>query len=496
MVSPNLSPIRQQQNQLSSSTSTLQGSFKQHRAVNSSGKDRSLKLPVNDDMSLSPSSAVFAKSIIFMDVGGDSNEIIADLDDDGPGKGFRSSKELQDLSFCEEIIDHDHHNHHKREEFYKRASLGIKKISQTSKIFVFNDLNFLGDDDFETVNEISKLVQSKIEMAINSNDRTMDDPHMQKYYVSTKLQDNIDYDICTKGYTTEIQLNTSKPFLTSLIETTTDTGYQTNNGTCGNGSTSINSAQSSSNPSMMIMDTTSNNNTNNVNSIDINSMLAFNRLIKTKNPAISIEIEDTKENNHEKSLAAKKADLLNLKNSLKSIIATSSKRPFNSSDVNKSLVSSQPKSSIKNKNKNSNSISLNSLENIIQPFRDKFNSSSHFKPIKKASVSQAVNPRKVNFIKSKSSIEEPDKNSDDRPPLCKLYKSRSETGSRLVNEEQLAMCSSDISMCTLNNSNIKSVSIYELDDDEKLVKKKHELDSQYMDQSILMNKITPSEIFE
>ncbi len=285
-----------------------------------------------------------------------------------------------------------------------------------------------------------------------------------------------------------------------MIETTTDTGYQTNNGTCGNGSTSINSAQSSSNPSIMIMDTTNSNN-NNVNCSDINSMLTFNRMIKTSNAAMSIGIEDFKENNHcgsnvvEKSLATKKADLLNLKNSLKSFIAASSKRPLNSNDRNKSLLC-QPNSSTKAKNPNS--ISLNSLENIIkhEPFTENFNSSSHFKPIKNAAISQAINPRKVNFIKSKSGLEQQDKNNDYRPPSCKMYKSRSETGERLINEEQPVTCSSDISMCTLNNSNVRSVSIYELDDDEKMVKKKHELDSQYMDQSILLNKITPSKKFK
>ena len=113
MISPNLSPIRQQHNQLSTSTSTLQGSsFKQ------TGRDRTLPPLVSEDMNVSSSSAVFARSIIFMDIGGDNNEIVADL-------GLRGSKEIQDLSFCEEIIGHDHHNHYKREEFYKRVSLGI-----------------------------------------------------------------------------------------------------------------------------------------------------------------------------------------------------------------------------------------------------------------------------------------------------------------------------------------------------------------------------------
>ncbi len=121
MISPNLSPIRQQQNQLSTSTSTLQGSsLKQQRVVNSSNKDRTLPPHVIDDMNVSSSSAAFARSIVFMDVGDD--EIVADL---GEGDRFRSSKEIQDLSFCEEVIGYEHHNHYKREEFYKRVSLGI-----------------------------------------------------------------------------------------------------------------------------------------------------------------------------------------------------------------------------------------------------------------------------------------------------------------------------------------------------------------------------------
>ncbi len=37
----------------------------------------------------------------------------------------RSGNELVNCSFSEEIVGYDHHNHYKREEFYKRVSLGI-----------------------------------------------------------------------------------------------------------------------------------------------------------------------------------------------------------------------------------------------------------------------------------------------------------------------------------------------------------------------------------
>lgn len=53
------------------------------------------------------------------------------------------------------------------------------------------------------------------------------------------------------------------------------------------------------------------------------------------------------------------------------------------------------------------------------------------------------------------------------------------------------MNSSDVSMSTLNNSNAKAT---DLDECEQLIIKKHELDSLYIDQSLLMNKVAPSKL--
>lgn len=128
LSSPNLSPIRLQE----TSEPTLHGSasHSKKKLIHSSNKETlvkddnkspSIRAPsAGDDMNMS-SSSVFAKSIIFMDVG--ENNAVADLDD---STMFRNpiAQDLQNCSFDQEIHDYEHHNHHKREEFYKRVSLG------------------------------------------------------------------------------------------------------------------------------------------------------------------------------------------------------------------------------------------------------------------------------------------------------------------------------------------------------------------------------------
>ena len=112
----------------------------------------------------------------------------------------------------------------------------------------------------------------------------------------------------------------SKPFLTSMIETTTntfnqdsqDTGYQTNNAI----STSNNSAQSSSNPSMMIMDTTNNNNNNNNNltNSDITSNCIFSSVVagnkkSVNSTPINIDMYAENEKENESSLIMESRDV-------------------------------------------------------------------------------------------------------------------------------------------------------------------------------------------
>ena len=57
------------------------------------------------------------------------------------------------------------------------------------------------------------------------------------------------------------------------------------------------------------------------------------------------------------------------------------------------------------------------------------------------------------------------------------------------------MNSSDVSMSILNNSTRSNAKAADLDECEQMIIKKHELDSLYIDQSILMSKLAPSKIF-
>lgn len=267
---------------------------------------------------------------------------------------------------------------------------------------------------------------------------------------------------------------------------------------------------------MMIMDTTNNN--NNITNNCIFASTDGNTKKKSVNSATPMNIEMYSENEKEndssrhyashdsssllETLVSKQSDLNNLKNNLKTFIANSSKRPKNldvkSVYCNKSLYSQPSTKSLKTKK---NSISLNSLEKIIQVEPQiNFSANSHFKPIKPTkslndSTNSCQNNKKpcnqqlhrVNFIKHKSDG---------------VYTSNSEIiqklnleSTSLTNEGPgLVVSSCDVSMTTLNNSNLRAGGGgLDLDDTEMLIKKKHELDSLYMDHSILMNKIAPSE---
>lgn len=137
LSSPNLSPIRLQE----TSEPTLPGSCSQtkKKLIHSSNKETTNEsaTPAGDDMNMS-SSSVFAKSIIFMDVG--ENHVVADLDD---STMFRNpiAQDLQNCSFDQEIHNYEHHNHHKREEFYKRVSLGDDDPAHT--VDINNDKNYV-----------------------------------------------------------------------------------------------------------------------------------------------------------------------------------------------------------------------------------------------------------------------------------------------------------------------------------------------------------------
>lgn len=216
--------------------------------------------------------------------------------------------ELQDCSFSEEIIGYDHHNHYKREEFYKRVSLGIKLIP----IFFVRSIIItliVGDDHIETENLRKEAeLEKHSKMATNSNDNfsiniqneESKDIKVRNIFLYQKLliknltpvfSKNLGYNLeSTKSesesnfrhllrnqivegdsstnmeqyipknsiiqnsnntnnnnFSKHVEQNTfnsSKPLITSMIETTTntfnqdsqDTGYQTNSViNCGNG---------------------------------------------------------------------------------------------------------------------------------------------------------------------------------------------------------------------------------------------------------------------
>lgn len=402
----------------------------------------------------------------------------------------------------------------------------------------------LAEDEYSTniENEIESS-KSKTSLASKTNTR-----HQQQQGNSNNVSNSNHTSM--SNYSMMSKPSNNNNFLTSMIETTTntfnqdsqDTGYQTNSGICG--STNNNSAQSSSNPSMMIMDTTNNNNNhNNLTNSDITSNCLFGSAVvganntntnkkKVVNNATPMNIEMHSENEKEndsrhypsldsssllETLANKQSDLNHLKNNLKSFIANSTKRPKNldvkSVYCNKSLYSQPSTKSLKTKK---NSISLNSLEKIIQveplnaseTLKINFSANSHFKPIKSTkSLNDSTNSahnnnnsnnrkqhnnqqlHRVNFIKHKSD-----------GIIQKLnLESTSLTNGSGIHEPLVSSC--DISMSTLNNSNSTNwrtgqscliESGLDLDDTEMLTKKKHELDSLYMDQSLLLNNIAPS----
>ena len=243
------------------------------------------------------------------------------------------------------------------------------------------DLKILGYNLESTKSESDSNFKQLLRSQIVEDDSTT---NMEQYISNNLDQGPIDNALKNSNnpnihnyskFVEQNMFNTSKPLMTSIIETTTntfnqdsqDTGYQTNSViNCGNGSTSSNSAQSSSNPSMMNMDTTNNNHnlTSNeiISKVTVTPMNIELYLEEKENKAISKNIQET--------ITAKKADLTNLKSDLKKFIAGSSKRQLNSSHTktngkslnNKSLYSPCNSKGLKIKK---NSISLNSLENIL-----------------------------------------------------------------------------------------------------------------------------------
>lgn len=521
--SPNLSPIRQQEVSNSTLHGSQSGSLKnsnKKRLVHSSNKETLVKSTNDEDMNAS-SSSLFAKSIIFMDI---EQENLA----------IRPNNELQNLSFSEEIVGYDHHTHYKREEFYKRVSLGDDQY-EIGNMIKLAELDKQGKIDSianNTSNNFSLSIQnegSKNQRHVLESTKSDSESNFKQLQRSQLEYSgaNIDNDSPKKARNTtkknfQLLKNSnsnhtsisnysiiSKPNLTSMIETTTntfnqdsqDTGYQTNSGICGNGSTSSNSAQSSSNPSIMIMDTTQNN--NNLTNSDILTNCIFNNKKSIDLTPMNVDAYcDEKENNSNsilENICSKKTDLNSLKNNLKAFISSLPKQTFSldmksnvKSKNNKSLYNQSNIKSLKNKK---NSISLNSLENIIQiepsseNFKINFSPHSHFKPIKTGSTY----PDNTMRCKNSSVLQKHNIYKDTK--VCKLYKSNSEIiqnnkqGFNLVNNDEFMSCDS-MSMSTSILNNSKTI---ELNDNEKLIKKKHELDSLYMDQSILMNRLAPSE---
>jgi hypothetical protein len=297
LTSPNLSPIRQQnskstnctlqasscalsankkQQSINQETNKSSKSSRRKKVTHSSNKETNqskqnkIEEQSSEETSI-PSMNVstcsnFAKSIIFMDIG--DTECIVNLSNSKKS----NLKELQNVSFTEEIIDYEHHNHYKREEFYKNVSFGDDQFNytkeskqennhhnilnsnqnletsksknvnkfvneqlasiETSKNITINTLN--SNNDSNPINITATINSTN---TITTNNNTIN--NQNEYFFKSATNPNI-------KYLENNVLNTSKPFLTtmnSMIETTTntfnqdsqDTGYQTNSGNYGNG---------------------------------------------------------------------------------------------------------------------------------------------------------------------------------------------------------------------------------------------------------------------
>lgn len=470
LSSPNLSPIRQQHTAESTNCTLKTSNTKSQNRLNKIKSDNNL-------VNMSALSQPGAKSIIFMDCGATA----ADQHDE--------SKENK--SFSESILDNEHHNHYKREEFYKQTS--------------FNELETNNNETYreESLKNANKLA--------STNNIDINKPSMKSQKSS--------------GSTSSSSGN-SKPFLLTTMnsmmsETTTntfnqdsqDTGYQTNsvvNGSNSTTNTNIMMNTNTCNPSMMIMDLTNNQNelTNNYLFLSSTSLSSSQQKFKTNlttntvTSSTPMNIEDDNTNNNTN----------NNNNEKENHFKATYKRP--SLDLKQQQATSTTSKNLKIKK---NSVSLNSLENIKpleastpEVLKFSFNSNSLFKPIVSARpnktnnelikpmTSSTTNNRKVNFIKSKTFN------------LARLNANYLNTNKMLVKEPVVLLATNsanqnvnnnndnDVSMLS-NSSNLVffSESINEntnsnTSSNTDLIRKKNQLDSIYVEQSILMNKISPS----
>jgi len=438
--SPNLSPIRQQ-----------------HESTNCTLKTSNNKL--KNSQFNSSSSNSHAKSIIFMDIGGNN------------------SSSNNNKSFSESITDNINSNE-------------TCRYSQES-----NENNNNNNNNRKSLND-TKLTTN------NNNNNANHTSSTKRISINKTKKNN------TAGSTSSsngsCSSSSNKPaflLLTSMMsETTTntfnqdsqDTGYQTTsvvNGSNGSNTTtsnmnSNNTNNNVNNPSIITMDMTQNNNefTNNClflsststslstsnhkrlfNPSTSNSKLITNKLVTSSTP-MNIEIEDEQLQNKENSIQTNKAI----------------KRP--SLDLNNKKENLNNNKTEKMKK---NSVSLNSLENIkpieaSTPQMLKYssfnysNSKSSFKPVNKSTTTTATTTslldqkKKVNFYKSKTISFEP----TSQQVLFNFY-------------------NNDVSMSSsTNTSNLMFSTDAVINDD--LIIKKNEIDSIYVEQSILMNKISPS----
>ena len=273
LTSPNLSPIRQQETVKEKSSTA-----RKQKLVHSSNKEGLVKvvgeLGTEADMNISTSS-MFAKSIIFMDIGD------ADLNESAK---LRKKEIDQNVSFSEEIVAYEHHNHYKREEFYKRASLGGEHVEDTtvdkdlvnaSPIKHLDEPNELSNDtcrnNYSLIQNLAedikplkvrhhnlestksesdtnfKIKNNSIDASHNTeNEPSSSNTTLNKLLGGANTLSQNEYFYKGMKYMDQNLFNTSKPLLTtmnSMIETTTntfnqdsqDTGYQTNSANCGNG---------------------------------------------------------------------------------------------------------------------------------------------------------------------------------------------------------------------------------------------------------------------
>ncbi len=372
LSSPNLSPIRQQHE---STNCTLKTSTNKKNSIKSKIKLKSSQLTDSPDELIinmsSSSQPATAKSIIFMDTGFNPSAVNVHPNVNADSDGDESK---ENKSFSESITQH--HNHHKREEFYKQISFNSSSTQPNNDTYQKN----------QNIQQSNKLQQ-------NANSKHLVSKNISINKPSLKCQlSNGSTSSSSNGNASSNAGNlSSKPFLlttmTSMMsETTTntefngqdsqDTGYQTNSVVNGSNTNTMNT-MNINNPSIMIMDMTGNN----MNELTNNYMF-----LSSTSTSLSSSHHNHQNHHHYhqqhnhphnpngmkstniNSNTATSSTPMNLENDkengLLQLIKPGKRPSLEIKNVNKNDDNAEKVSGRKNQKIKKNSISLNSLENI------------------------------------------------------------------------------------------------------------------------------------